>query len=1178
MAEIAQAFIRLHPDDTGFGPEVEEKVRKSTQGTKAKIPLAVDDQQATGALDRLKARLVELSKQTYRAGLDVDDKAAQARLAAFAVKLGDLNRKVVNPKISVDGVVKAEAQVLALQVQFDKLNRSQDGVRASSLRLQTALQRVTPAWTGMLAAGLALGPALLPVLAAVTVATLGIGAAAVAGGAALGLLAAAATTQLSAASTAAKAVTTAQSQYQATLKQVHGQYLLNMDAAKTSAQREAALATAQKATGTAHLAQLKAEQIAYAGMTPQQIALSKAVGALQGAWDKFTSSGAVTTVLERGISLLLVALPKLTPLLNLGANAAGLFVGILDRWVQGGGLDRLVRGLTTLAGGTAIPGLAAIVHNLATAFGALAPSITRFTGGAVDGLVKLTAAFARWAQNKGSGALTGLMRDVQRDGPAVLKLLSTLAQTVPALVRGLNPLAPVSLAIATALAKLIAVAPPGVITGLAIAFVSLYTGVKLASLAITLINAAEALSVIRTKAVVVWNGIAAGAAKAWAAAQWLLNAALDANPIGLVVLAIAALAAGFYLIYTRSTTFRKVVGEAFQWVLKTGRDLGNWLWGDFAVKIIHFFTQTIPHAFGVFTSSVTRDVINPVKHGLGDLRQWIYDDFIVKIGQFFTKTLPASFHTAVHLLGVAWTAIQNTIKVPVNWVIQHVINDGLIGAFDWISSKVGGPTIKKLPTLARGGSWGRVTAGTHSTADDVLARISKGETVVSADHSRVLAPIFSAVGVPGYAGGGIPAGPGSSAFAMAGGAGQTRGGNPASALFNDIKSAFGKIEDAGKIIAAISTGNTTALNHAIMALIGNPHGGATDLAKLLVDVPATLVKDVVRFFIAHFGADTTVGGGSGSAVAQYAKGYGTGRSHPYVLGGSSPTGWDCSGFAAWVYEHFGYFPGRQGTRYGTSESQFASNLLQPSGPQAGALVFFNDGVFADPGHVGVALNNRSYVGADSPSVGTIISSLGGNVGFRVPRGGFRTAAASAAAGALGGNVVTWLREALGNAGAPASWLRGMEILTQAESGGNARAVNPILVLGQHAEGLDQMLPSTYRAWATIPGGIFNPVSNATAAVRYIRAEYGSPYNIPGLGTSSYRGYRYGGRITEPIAGLGLRSGRQYGFGEQGVETVTPGAGGGGAPLIGTAIIREDADANLISDRLGFLLRHTGGFG
>lgn len=49
----------------------------------------------------------------------------------------------------------------------------------------------------------------------------------------------------------------------------------------------------------------------------------------------------------------------------------------------------------------------------------------------------------------------------------------------------------------------------------------------------------------------------------WTAAQWLLNVALDANPIGVVILAIAALTAGFIYAYQHSATFRAIVNQVW---------------------------------------------------------------------------------------------------------------------------------------------------------------------------------------------------------------------------------------------------------------------------------------------------------------------------------------------------------------------------------------------------------------------------------------------------------------------------------------------------------------------------------------------------------------------------------------------------------------------------------------
>ena len=51
------------------------------------------------------------------------------------------------------------------------------------------------------------------------------------------------------------------------------------------------------------------------------------------------------------------------------------------------------------------------------------------------------------------------------------------------------------------------------------------------------------------------------ATAAWTAAQWLLNAALTANPIGLVIIGVAALAAAIVVAYRRSETFRNIIDK-----------------------------------------------------------------------------------------------------------------------------------------------------------------------------------------------------------------------------------------------------------------------------------------------------------------------------------------------------------------------------------------------------------------------------------------------------------------------------------------------------------------------------------------------------------------------------------------------------------------------------------------
>ncbi len=125
-----------------------------------------------------------------------------------------------------------------------------------------------------------------------------------------------------------------------------------------------------------------------------------------------------------------------------------------------------------------------------------------------------------------------------------------------------------------------------------------------------------------------------------------------------------------------------------------------------------------------------------------------------------------------------------------------------------------------------------------------------------------------------------------------------------------------------------------------------------------------------------------------------------------------------------------------------------------------------------------------------------------------------------------------IAEAINADHAPPSWLPAIELMISKESGGNPSAVDPISVLGEHAMGLMQMLPTTFGMYSG--GNIMNPLTNLEAAIKYIMADYGSPYNIVGIGRAgTYKGYSGGGAINEPVYGRGAWSGMGYSFAENG---------------------------------------------
>lgn len=79
---------------------------------------------------------------------------------------------------------------------------------------------------------------------------------------------------------------------------------------------------------------------------------------------------------------------------------------------------------------------------------------------------------------------------------------------------------------------------------------------------------------IRATATLVAQSIAtrvvSAATRAYAAAQWLVNAALTANPIGIVIVSLVLLGAAFVVLWKKSQTFRTIVTAAFREVAQAG--------------------------------------------------------------------------------------------------------------------------------------------------------------------------------------------------------------------------------------------------------------------------------------------------------------------------------------------------------------------------------------------------------------------------------------------------------------------------------------------------------------------------------------------------------------------------------------------------------------------------------
>ena len=238
--------------------------------------------------------------------------------------------------------------------------------------------------------------------------------------------------------------------------------------------------------------------------------------------------------------------------------------------------------------------------------------------------------------------------------------------------------------------------------------------------------------------------------KVVAAAQWALNVAMDANPIGAIILGITALVGILYEAYKHFKPFRKLVNGTFKAICKA---IGGW-WKqtkkNFAAvqKIIGIFAKFFKKYFG----NVIKDGVKNAKQAfkvIGDVIRVFKDiftfnfkelgkvipklvgdlwklvkglfkegaDFVEDIGSNMWKAIWNTFKGWGKAIGnffkELWDGIGNTIKSGINDVID-IINAGIKGV-NWVLKAVGGDghTIGQIKHLA---------TGTTGTTDGKLDR------------------------------------------------------------------------------------------------------------------------------------------------------------------------------------------------------------------------------------------------------------------------------------------------------------------------------------------------------------------------------------------------------------------------------------------------------------------------
>lgn len=544
---------------------------------------------------------------------------------------------------------------------------------------------------------------------------------------------------------------------------------------------------------------------------------------------------------------------------GLAANAQAFGGSLLDVVTNGGGLQNFFTGLNNIIS-PLVNWWIALTRNVSIFIGTLSDS-----GGVQAFLASLSELWKGLTQlGQGlSDAVTGFLAVGQNGGVAasigqlVGDAFNAAAPFVEKLASTLQSLGDWAIGNGDAIRTIIA--------GIAGGFAAFKTA-SLISAAVTALKSFDA------------------AAKIAAAGQWVLNAAMNANPIVLVVTAIAALVSALVWFFTQTETGRKAwaaftsfLSSAWQSVVSFVTGLGQ--------NIANFFTQTIPNAiqsviqwFQQLPSAIGTALSNLITSigtwavSFGQSALQAGQQFVSNIANFLTN-LPATiaywlaygitfvvlwaaqlgsqaisagqqFLTnlgtfLMQLPGNIWNWLTSTVASVASWAAQMGAN--ALSAGSQFLSNVG-TFISQLPSNV--GSW---LSGAISAAASFVGQMASN--AVNAG-SRFLSSIGSYISqVPGRIGAGLSgaiSAVGSFASSMASGA--LRAGQQfLSNLVNTLASIPGRMVSIGsQIVQGIINGITGSIGQVGSAILGGVKDAIADVKNMLgIHSPSRLFRDQI---------------------------------------------------------------------------------------------------------------------------------------------------------------------------------------------------------------------------------------------------------------------------------------------------------------------------------------------